>query len=125
MSTKLDKIVVEPKQPATACVIWLHGLGDSGEGFAPVVPMLGLGQQHGIRFVFPHAPIQPVTINGGMPMRSWYDIKSMDLHDRADLNGVEASEKLVKALIEEQIALGIDAEKIVLAGFSQGDWVEV
>lgn len=120
MSTKLDKIVVEPKQPATACVIWLHGLGDSGEGFAPVVPMLGLGQQHGIRFVFPHAPIQPVTINGGMPMRSWYDIKSMDLHDRADLNGVEASEKLVKALIEEQIASGIDAEKIVLAGFSQG-----
>lgn len=120
MSTKLDKIVVEPKASATSCVIWLHGLGDSGEGFAPVVPMLGLGQNHAIRFVFPHAPVQPVTINGGMPMRSWYDIKSMDLHDRADLSGVQSSEKLVQSLIDEQIESGIPASKIVLAGFSQG-----
>ncbi|GGP39076.1 alpha/beta hydrolase [Shewanella saliphila] len=118
--SSLDKIVIEPQTPATACVIWLHGLGDSGAGFAPVVPVLGLPSDHRIRFVFPHAPEQAVTINGGFVMRSWYDIKSMDLHDRADLQGVMASEQAVKQLINEQIAQGINADKIVLAGFSQG-----
>ncbi|WP_282166152.1 alpha/beta hydrolase [Shewanella japonica] len=119
-TTALERITVEPTTAATACVIWLHGLGDSGAGFAPVVPLLGLPQDHSIRFVFPHAPEQPVTINGGYIMRSWYDIKSMDLHDRADINGVLASEKAVKALIHEQIEAGIAAENIILAGFSQG-----
>ncbi|WP_285164983.1 alpha/beta hydrolase [Shewanella goraebulensis] len=119
-TTALERITVEPTTLATACVIWLHGLGDSGAGFAPVVPLLGLPQDHSIRFVFPHAPEQPVTINGGYIMRSWYDIKSMDLHDRADINGVLASEKAVKALIHEQIEAGIAAENIILAGFSQG-----
>ncbi|WP_282110458.1 alpha/beta hydrolase [Shewanella algicola] len=118
--SSLDKIVIEPQTPATACVIWLHGLGDSGAGFAPVVPVLGLPSDHSIRFVFPHAPEQAVTINGGFVMRSWYDIKSMDLHDRADLQGVMASEQAVMQLINEQIAQGISADKIVLAGFSQG-----
>lgn len=117
----LEKIVIEPElSAATSCVIWLHGLGDSGAGFAPVVPALNLPKGHGIRFVFPHAPEQPVTINNGHVMRSWYDIKSMDLHNRADINGVEASEKLVHTLIDEQIANGIPANKIILAGFSQG-----
>ncbi|WOT03809.1 alpha/beta hydrolase [Shewanella youngdeokensis] len=116
----LDKIVVEPNTAASACVIWLHGLGDSGAGFAPVVPALGLPPQHTIRFVFPHAPEQAVTINAGYIMRAWYDIKSMDLHDRADMSGVLQSELQIKALIEEQIASGIEAENIVLAGFSQG-----
>ena len=120
MSAKLDKIVVEPKTAAQACVIWLHGLGDSGAGFAPVVPVLGLSADHNIRFVFPHAPEQAVTINGGYVMRSWYDIKSMDLHDRADLKGVMESEVLVNQLIADQISQGIPANKIVLAGFSQG-----
>ncbi|WP_350431084.1 carboxylesterase [Shewanella sp. H8] len=120
MSTPLEKIVVEPQFAATSCVIWLHGLGDSGAGFAPVVPALGLNSQHSIRFIFPHAPEQAVTINGGFVMRSWYDIKSMDLHDRADLQGVMASEKAIQQLILEQINSGIPANKIILAGFSQG-----
>jgi phospholipase/carboxylesterase len=116
----LEKIIIEPKSPATSCVIWLHGLGDSGDGFAPVVPMLGLPQNHGVRFVFPHAPEQPVTINQGYVMRSWYDIKSMDLHSRADMKGVLESEQLIHQLIKEQVAAGIAEENIVLAGFSQG-----
>ncbi|MGL4449216.1 MAG: alpha/beta hydrolase, partial [Shewanella sp.] len=120
MSSVLEAIVVEPKGPATAVVIWLHGLGDSGAGFAPVVPALGLPADHSFRFIFPHAPEQAVTLNGGYIMRAWYDIKSMDLHDRADMPGVLASEQRIKTLINEQIASGIPSQRIVLAGFSQG-----
>lgn len=121
MSTApLDRITIEPKVPATACVIWLHGLGDSGDGFAPIVPELRLPNNHSVRFVFPHAPQQPVTINQGYVMRSWYDIKSMDLHNRADMAGVIESETKVRDLIKEQIDAGISASNIVLAGFSQG-----
>jgi len=116
----LERITVEPKSPATSCVIWLHGLGDSGAGFAPIVPVLGLPDKHSIRFVFPHAPEQAVTINQGYVMRSWYDIKSMDLHNRADMEGVLISEKSVQSLIQEQIDSGIPSKSIVLAGFSQG-----
>ncbi len=116
----LERITIEPTSSTTACVIWLHGLGDSGAGFSPIVPMLGLPGNHGIRFIFPHAPEQAVTINQGAVMRSWYDIKSMDLHNRADMDGVLASEKQVHALIQEQIDLGIAAKNIVIAGFSQG-----
>lgn len=120
MSATLDKIIVNPTKEATSCVIWLHGLGDSGAGFSPIVPALKLPQDHTIRFVFPHAPEQAVTINQGAVMRSWYDIKSMDLHNRADLTGVMESEQRLHALIQEQIDSGIAADKIVLAGFSQG-----
>lgn len=116
----LERIVIEPQVEATAVVVWLHGLGDSGAGFAPVVPALGLPADHSIRFIFPHAPEQAVTINGGYIMRAWYDIKSMDLHDRADMQGVMASELSVQTLIDEQIAAGIPSDRIVLAGFSQG-----
>lgn len=121
MSTApLDRITIEPNVPATSCVIWLHGLGDSGDGFAPIVPELKLPNNHAVRFIFPHAPQQAVTINQGYIMRSWYDIKSMDLHNRADMAGVLESEIKVKALIQEQIDSGIPASNIVLAGFSQG-----
>ncbi|RTR32090.1 alpha/beta hydrolase [Shewanella atlantica] len=121
MSTRvLERITIEPESTATACVIWLHGLGDSGAGFAPVVPALGLPGDHSIRFVFPHAPEQAVTINQGYVMRAWYDIKGMDLHNRADMPGVLESEVAVCGLIQEQIDAGIPADKIVLAGFSQG-----
>lgn len=119
-TTLLDRITIEPKNSATSCVIWLHGLGDSGEGFAPVVPYLNLPKDNNIRFIFPHAPKQPVTINNGYVMRSWYDIKNVDLHNRADMDGVLASEKLVHALINEQIEKGIAASNIILIGFSQG-----
>ncbi|QPB85062.1 alpha/beta fold hydrolase [Pseudoalteromonas rubra] len=103
-----------------ASVIWLHGLGDSGEGFLPIAPELRLPAELGVRFIFPHAPEQPVTVNNGMVMRSWYDIKSFDLDKRADEAGVRDSAKLVEALIEAELVAGIPAERIILAGFSQG-----
>lgn len=119
-STFLDRITVEPRAIATSCVIWLHGLGDSGAGFAPVVPHLNLPDDHTIRFIFPHSPEQAVTINNGFVMPAWYDIKNDDLHNRADMDGVLESECLVKVLIQEQMDNGIPASNIVLAGFSQG-----
>lgn len=103
-----------------ATIIWLHGLGDSGDGFLPVASQLALPDELGLRFVFPHAPVQPVTINGGMAMRSWYDIKSMDLDKRADETGVRESAAKVAQLIDQELASGIPADKIILAGFSQG-----
>ncbi len=103
-----------------AAVIWLHGLGDSGHGFAPIVPELRLPAGHGIRFLFPHAPERPVTINNGFVMRAWYDLKTMDLQNRADEEGVRQSAAQVQTLIEKVIASGVPAEKILLAGFSQG-----
>jgi phospholipase/carboxylesterase len=119
-ATLLERITIEPKTKATSCVIWLHGLGDSGAGFAPVVPHLNLPDNHAIRFIFPHAPEQAVTINNGFVMPSWYDIKNQDLHNRADMDGVIESELLVRALINEQIDNGIKASNIILVGFSQG-----
>ena len=103
-----------------ATVIWLHGLGDSGDGFAPVAAHLALPKELGVKFLFPHAPVQPVTINNGMAMRSWYDIKSMSMDERADHQGVQESAAKIEALLDEQIAAGISADKIILAGFSQG-----
>ncbi len=100
-------------------IIWLHGLGADGHDFEPIVPQF----QHPdlpLRFVFPHAPIQPVTINGGMAMRSWYDIKGLDIGARADEAGIRESEKTIHDLIAEQVDQGIPPENIILAGFSQG-----
>ena len=91
MSSALPYIETNPVSEIKATVIWLHGLGDSGHGFAPIVPELRLPDALGVRFVFPHAPERPVTINGGMRMRAWYDIKSMDFDKRADLTGVRES----------------------------------
>lgn len=116
----LPYVEVNPYSKAQATVIWLHGLGDSGNGFAPIVPDLKLPDELGIRFVFPHAPTRPVTINNGMSMRAWYDITSLDFNNRADSQGVKESSELVANLIEAEIAQGIPANKIVLAGFSQG-----
>jgi phospholipase/carboxylesterase len=116
----LPYVEVNPKSKAKATVIWLHGLGDSGNGFAPIVPEMKLPDELGIRFVFPHAPMRPVTINNGMAMRAWYDISSLDFNNRADNQGVKESSDLVADLIEKEIAQGIPAHKIVLAGFSQG-----
>lgn len=116
----LPFVDVKPAVPADAAVVWLHGLGDSGDGFAPIVPELRLPKNHGIRFVFPHAPMRAITINGGMQMRGWYDIKTWDLNDRADETGVRESAAAVTALIDKLIEQGIPANRIVLAGFSQG-----
>jgi phospholipase/carboxylesterase len=104
----------------THCVIWLHGLGADGHDFAPIVPELRLPASLSVRFVFPHAIIQPVTINGGMAMRSWYDILTPNLVKREDEQGIRASERAIQALIARENARGIPTERIVLAGFSQG-----
>ena len=116
----LKYVDVNPTGDVKAVVIWLHGLGDSGHGFAPIVPELNLPADAGIRFVFPHAPVQPVTINGGMAMNSWYDIKSMDPDNRADEDGVKESVLKVRQLLDAEIAKGVPPERIVIAGFSQG-----
>jgi phospholipase/carboxylesterase len=101
-------------------VIWLHGLGADGHDFAPIVPELVAVDWPALRFVFPHAPVQPVTVNGGMPMRAWYDIVGFDLLARQDEAGVRASIAAVEALIARENERGVPAERIVLAGFSQG-----
>lgn len=103
-----------------AAVIWLHGLGADGHDFEPIVPDLVARGERALRFVFPHAPIRPVTLNGGMPMRAWYDILGLHREAEQDEAGLRVSEARVQALIREQQAHGIPAARIVLAGFSQG-----
>ncbi|TKB47103.1 alpha/beta hydrolase [Thalassotalea mangrovi] len=116
----LQTIKVEPKQQATACVIWLHGLGADGHDFEPIVPELHLPETLPIRFIFPHSPQMPVTINGGMVMPAWYDILDMSVERKVDVMQLTQSAMAVQALIDEQVASGIAAERIILAGFSQG-----
>ena len=116
----LDCLEIETAPNPTHAVIWLHGLGADANDFAPVVPEVSQGLQKATRFVFPNAPVQPVTINGGMSMRSWYDILVMDLVRREDADGIRASEQAVRALIARENARGIPTSNIVLAGFSQG-----
>jgi phospholipase/carboxylesterase len=102
-----------------AAVIWLHGLGADGHDFEPIVPELRLPSALQLRFVFPHAPVRPVTLNQGMRMRAWYDIVRLD-RGAEDAEGIRASESAVQQLMQEQIKLGIKPSRIVLAGFSQG-----
>jgi phospholipase/carboxylesterase len=116
----LPSVDVAAKGTHKSTIIWLHGLGDSGNGFAPIAPQLRLDPNLGVKFIFPHAPIRPVTINNGMKMRAWYDIKSISMESRADVEGVLESSEQVKQLIENEIANGIAASKIMLIGFSQG-----
>jgi phospholipase/carboxylesterase len=104
----------------TASVIWMHGLGADGRDFVPLVPQLGLAPAAGIRFVFPHAPRRPVTLNGGMPMRAWYDIRELSAGSLEDAAGILESAARLDGFIERERALGIRADRIVLAGFSQG-----
>jgi phospholipase/carboxylesterase len=115
-----DAVVLAPATPASASVIWLHGLGADGNDFVPIVPELRLPAAPGIRFVFPHAPVRPVTLNMGMRMRAWYDIKTLTAEGRADEAGIRESAARLGGLIEDERALGIAAGRIVIAGFSQG-----
>lgn len=101
-------------------IIWLHGLGASANDFPPVVPELGLDQGRAIRFVFPQAPNRPITINGGMSMPGWYDIKGMNIEDKQDEVGMAESKSLLDSLIEQQIEAGVPSSQIIIAGFSQG-----
>ena len=116
----LDYIELETAPEPTAAVIWLHGLGASGHDFEPVVPELGLPEGAAVRFIFPHAPNMPVTINGGMTMPAWYDIKAMDIDRIVDSEQLMESAAAVGKLVDREVERGIPAENIIIAGFSQG-----
>lgn len=119
MSAALETIEIETAASPDAAVIWLHGLGADGHDFEPVVPELRLPAELGVRFVFPHAPVRPVTLNMGMRMRAWYDIYQLG-GGREDADGIRASQALTEGLIAREQSRGIAPGRIVLAGFSQG-----
>ncbi|HEY1076401.1 MAG TPA: alpha/beta fold hydrolase [Fontimonas sp.] len=114
------EVVLEPATAATACVVWLHGLGADGYDFVPVVEALQLPPQAAIRFIFPHAAERPVTLNGGLEMRAWYDITGLSKESRDDEAGIRDSVADIREIIAEQIAAGIPSRRIIVAGFSQG-----
>lgn len=116
----LDTIQIDTAPDPAVSVIWLHGLGADGNDFVPIVRELDLTGCPAIRFVFPHAPVMPVTINNGYVMRAWYDILGTDIAQREDEAGLRNSQTLVEQLIDQEKARGIDAGRIILAGFSQG-----
>jgi phospholipase/carboxylesterase len=115
----LEAIEIESAPAPDAAVLWLHGLGADGHDFEPVVPQLGLARELRVRFVFPHAPVRPVSLNMGMRMRAWYDIVQLG-GGREDEAGIRASQAQLEALIARERGRGVAAQRIVLAGFSQG-----
>jgi phospholipase/carboxylesterase len=117
MSEPLPTVEMETGPSSQAAIIWLHGLGADGHDFEPIVPELGLPASLPVRFVFPHAPVMPVTINGGAVMRAWYDVTGDGRQDEA---GIRASQARVEALLAREKERGVRATSIVLAGFSQG-----
>jgi len=116
----LEAIEIETAASPAASIVWMHGLGADGHDFVDIVPELGLPARPGVRFVFPHAPMRPVTINGGYVMRAWYDIREDGGVRREDAAGVRASQKSIEALIQRERERGVPARSIVIAGFSQG-----
>ena len=118
--TLLAAIETETQTNPTASVIWLHGLGADGNDFAPIVPELAIPEDLPIRFIFPHAPSIPVTINGGFVMPAWYDILEMDIDRKVDTKGLLESVESIKGFIDQELARGIESQRIVIAGFSQG-----
>ena len=120
-----DCVEVTAGENPVGSVIWLHGLGADGHDFEPIVPELRLPSDLPLRFVFPHAPTRPVTINGGMVMRAWYDIVTLDAEGRADADGVRESTAILEALIAREMERGIPADKIVIAGFSMGGAIAI
>ncbi|HEV7500696.1 MAG TPA: alpha/beta fold hydrolase [Vicinamibacteria bacterium] len=117
MSAPLPGVEIDARGAPAGTVLWLHGLGASGHDFEPIVPLLNLPH---VRFVFPHAPARPVTINGGLVMPAWYDIRVMSAAGGEDADSVRESATLVEAWIAREKALGIGSDRVVLAGFSQG-----
>jgi phospholipase/carboxylesterase len=120
-----ETVEIETGANPTGSVIWLHGLGADGHDFEPIVPELRLPDSLPLRFIFPHAPVRPVTLNGGMPMRAWFDIFSLERDGPADETGIRESAATVNALLEREIERGIDFRRIVLAGFSQGGAIAI
>lgn len=121
----LQTIEIEPQAPAVYSVIWLHGLGADGNDFVPFVDALQLPQHLPARFIFPHAPIMPITINGGYAMRAWYDIYSIDINARVDEINIASSIGAVQDLISRELERGVAANHIILGGFSQGSVIAV
>jgi phospholipase/carboxylesterase len=115
-----DAVLLMPVAPATSSVIWLHGLGADGHDFLPIVPQLGLPADCSVRFVFPHAGMRSVTLNQGMRMRAWYDIRQLSSGAIEDADGIIESATRVQGMVERERALGVAPGRIVLAGFSQG-----
>ncbi len=118
MAELLEHITIEPSAEAVACVIWLHGLGADGHDFEPIVPELRLPESLPIRFIFPHAPMKPITINGGEEMRAWYDF--IPHSETAGADDIAESAIQLRQFIDREIDRGISPSKILLAGFSQG-----
>lgn len=116
----LETVEQQTRPKPAWTVLWLHGLGADGHDFAPIVPELLRPDWPGIRFVFPHAPVRPVTINNGLPMRAWYDIRNLSIEQRADEDGLRASIAEVDALIARERDRGVPASRLLLVGFSQG-----
>ena len=116
----LETVEQQTRPKPAWTVLWLHGLGADGHDFAPIVPELVRPDWPGIRFVFPHAPVRPVTINNGMPMRAWYDIRNLSIEQRADEDGLRASIADVDALIARERDRGVPSSRVLLVGFSQG-----
>jgi phospholipase/carboxylesterase len=116
----LEAIEVQTGPAPTGSIIWLHGLGADGHDFEPIVRQLLSPGERALRFIFPHAPLRPVTLNGGLRMRAWYDILGLGAHLQEDVSGLRLSRTSVEALIAREAERGIGAERIVLAGFSQG-----
>lgn len=115
-----EAVEIETGRAPAGAVIWLHGLGADGHDFEPIVPELVRPGERALRFIFPHAPLRPVTLNGGYAMRAWYDLIALDRTAREDEAGIRASQALIEALIRREQERGIGSERIVLAGFSQG-----
>lgn len=120
MSTQLSCIEINPDSKPIGSVIWLHGLGADGHDFVPLVPELRLPKELALRFVFPNAPMRPVSVNNGYVMRAWYDVYGMNIDQRIDQDGIAQSVVLLEELIANELQHGITPDKIVLAGFSQG-----
>ena len=113
-------VIKQPSTTAEYCVIWLHGLGADGNDFADIVPYLNLPNTLAVRFIFPHAPVRSVTINGGMACRAWFDIYDLQRLSREDEHGIQQSSESLMQIVDQQVEQGIDARRIILIGFSQG-----
>ena len=121
----LPHIEIDPKSPADASIIWLHGLGADGHDFEPIVPELGLPTDAAVRFIFPHAPAIPVTINAGYVMPAWYDILDISIDRKVDVAQLMNSADAIRKLIDREVERGVESTRIVVAGFSQGGAVAI
>jgi len=118
--SELDSIIIETQPDPDAAIIWLHGLGADGNDFVPIVDQLQLPSHFAVRFIFPHAPVRPITINQGYHMPGWYDISSLSIVEKEDAAGIKESSAILDELVQEQEANGISSDRIIVAGFSQG-----